>query len=335
MSLGGPGYRTAMADRAGSDPSQPWQVERGCGDTRCASSHMRVTWGCRLGSRLSSFVIGAVVLLSPACSEVPDPSPVGSGAGPSNPTIETVVRLVVLGDSIASQTTCPGCSIFPDQVATKLGVALGARVQVNNLSWDVTNPKAAEVADILTYVRNDSTARDALADADGVLINVAQNDLAYNRVDDPCGVAPDYPKIRWEDLTHDCIDATLVEYRRDLNALLDEIDALREGRPTMLRVVTGYNSALGDLVDPTWNEPAAIEPTTYNVSQMMDVQCDLASQHGGMCADAYSALNGADRQQSAQPYLNARDATHPNQDGHDKIAAVVIGLGFEPLVTGQ
>lgn len=259
---------------------------------------------------------------SPAeASPIPEPSP--------------DTRLVVLGDSNAHPSSCPGCTIFAEQVAAALGKALGSEVLVVNLAWQLTDPNAAEVADIVEYVRTDDPARGELAKADAVLIHVAQNDLAYNRLDDPCGVAPAYPRIRWDDLTHECMNAALGEYEEDLERLLDEIDTLRKGRPTMLRIVTGLNTALGDLVDPTWNSSAAVEPSTYNVTRMVGLQCRLAARHGGQCADVFHVLNGPNGQRSAQRFLNPADATHLSQRGHDTVAEVVVDLGLRPLVAAR
>ena len=55
----------------------------------------------------------------------------------------------------------------------------------------------------------------------------------------------------------------------------------------MLRVTTVYNSVIGDLVDPTWNSPAAVKPSTYAVDQMAEAQCEVAEAHDGLCADTY------------------------------------------------
>jgi lysophospholipase L1-like esterase len=207
-----------------------------------------------------------------------------------------------------------------------MATALDVDVETQNLSVP-----GAEVADLLKLVRNDSSVRDSITDADAILITIGWNDLAFNRLDDPCGVAPHYPKIEWDSITHDCVDAATAEYRRDLDSVLSEIDALRSARPTMLRITTVYNAVIGDKVDPTWNSPAAIEPSTYAVKQMVRTQCEIVEEHDGACADTYHALNGKDGTDSAQPFLNPADATHLAQPGEDAFARAVIALGFSPL----
>jgi hypothetical protein len=66
--------------------------------------------------------------------------------------------------------------------------ALGVGAEVDNLAWAISNPKPAEVASLLRFVRRDSAARDSVAGADAVVVTVGHNDLAYNRLDDPCHV---------------------------------------------------------------------------------------------------------------------------------------------------
>lgn len=262
----------------------------------------------------------------------------GCSPGDENPsaseTQASSMHLVVLGDSNAHPSSCNYCTTFGDLIADAMTEELNTEVLVENLAWEITNPHPAEMKDLVRFARTNDNARRALADADAVLILESQNDLAYNRYDDPCDVAPDYPSIRWQRLTHACMNKSLDIYERRLNALLSEIDTLRDGRPTMLRYVSAINTTLGDLVDPTWNSPAAVEPSYYNVSRMVDVQCRVAQDHGGACADVFHVLNGATGRQSAQSYLNSYDATHLTQQGHNAVAQAIVETGFAPLGVG-
>ena len=280
-------------------------------------------------SRLSALLTLTAIFMFASCSSSPPSGPPGS-ASPSPSTTEStsdhVVRLVVLGDSIASGETCDGCTTYPEQLATAMGDSLGVEVETRNLAVP-----GAEVADLLELVRTDSTVQGALTEANAILITIGINDLAFGRLDDPCDVAPDFPRVRWSSITHSCVEDATAEYQRDLTAVLDEIVGLRAGEPTMLRVTTVYNSVIGDLVDPTWNSPAAVKPSTYAVDRMAKAQCEVAEAHDGLCADTYRALNGEDGSESAQPFLNPADATHLAQPGEDAFAAALIALGFAPL----
>jgi lysophospholipase L1-like esterase len=277
---------------------------------------------------LAALTVGAILLLG-ACSQDRPNGPPGATSGSastSNSTALTAIRLVVLGDSIALGETCAGCTTYPEQVAAAMEDSLGVEVETDNLAVP-----GAEVADLLDLVRTDSTVQDSITEADAILLTIGLNDLAFGRLDDPCNVAPDFPRVRWSSITHSCVDEATDEYQRDLNALLREIDGLRAGQPTMLRVTTVYNSVIGDLVDPTWNSPAAVEPSMYAVERMAEAQCEVAEAHDGLCADTYHALNGEDGSESAQPFLNPADATHLAQPGEDAFAAAIIALGFSPI----
>ncbi len=56
----------------------------------------------------------------------------------------------------------------------------------------------AEVANLLQLVRTDSTVQGSIAQAEAILVTIGLNDLAFNRLDDPCDVAPDYPPGQME-----------------------------------------------------------------------------------------------------------------------------------------
>jgi lysophospholipase L1-like esterase len=267
------------------------------------------------------------ILLFTSCSSSPSSeSPGSASSSATESTSDHAVRLVVLGDSIASGEACAGCTTYPEQLATAMGDSLGVQVETRNLAVP-----GAEVANLLELVRTDSTVRGSIAEANAILVTIGINDLAFNRLDDPCGVAPDYPRVRWSAITRSCVGEATSEFQRDLNAVLDEIDGLREGEPTMLRITTVYNSVIGDLVDPTWNSPAAVKPSIYAVDRMAAAQCEVAEAHDGLCADTYHALNGEDGSESAQPFLNPADATHLAQAGEDAFAAALIALGFAPI----
>jgi lysophospholipase L1-like esterase len=265
-----------------------------------------------------------IALASTGCSADGVSAP--SSDSPSIAQRGEALSLVILGDSIAVGDTCKGCTLFPDQLARTMGQQLGAQVTTQNLAVD-----GAAVDDLLMLVRTDQTVRTAVAGADAVVVTIGINDLAFGRLDDPCGAAPNFPVIHWEKVTHACVDEATLQYRRSLDAVLGEIQKLRVREPTMLRVTTVYNSVIGDLVDPTWNSPAAIEPSVYAVTQMAKVQCEVALMHEGSCADTYHALNGKDGRRSAQSLLNSVDATHLAQSGEDAFANALLVAGFSPL----
>jgi hypothetical protein len=88
---------------------------------------------------------------------------------------------------------------------------------------------------------------------------------------------------------------------------------------------------IGDVTDlPSWNSPQAARVSRFGTDLMAAAECELAPFHGGACADAYHALNGADGRTAIQAYLV--DGTHLDQAGHTRVAQVLAGLGYAPLV---
>jgi hypothetical protein len=121
-------------------------------------------------------------------------------------------------------------------------------------------------------------------------------------------------------------------HRGLLDSVLGEIDALRAGKPTAVRVVTVYNSTIGNTVDPSWDSPEAVEPTVYGNDLFVEIECEVASSHGAACADAYHVFNGSDGRAAAGDYL-APDYTHLNREGHITVARILADIGLEPLQT--
>jgi lysophospholipase L1-like esterase len=231
------------------------------------------------------------------------------------------LQLVALGDSISTANACTGCTAFPDLYAERLTEELGRPVDVDNRSIP-----GAIAADLLAQVSSDEGTRVALADADIVVITVGLNDSAWGRGDDPCGVAPDFPVVEWAEITEKCSDKVTRHYAHDLDRLLDKVDRLHGGTPYLLRLPTVYNAVIGDHVDPTWDSPEAVAPSVRGNAAFAEVQCALAGDHGGLCAEMLPLMNGPDALGDAAPYL-ADDHTHLNQAGHDLTADALADLG--------
>jgi lysophospholipase L1-like esterase len=245
-----------------------------------------------------------------------------SPSGGPSPTAEPL-QLVALGDSIIYGDACPGCALFVDQYAKAWSKQTGEEVEVSNLAVP-----GAEVAQLLDAVRSDEL-RDALGGADAVVVTIGINDLPFNQLDDPCRVAANYPVIEWSQITKACTNRVADQYRRDLDAVMAQINDLRQGRPTLLRVTTVYNSVIGDHVDRSWDSPEAVAPSVYAVERYTEAQCEVAKANGGECADTYHALNGHSGRDPAGEFL-AADYTHLAQKGHDAFAKALIATGFDP-----
>jgi lysophospholipase L1-like esterase len=254
-----------------------------------------------------------------------------AGGATSRATTPAPLHLVVLGDSTARASECPGCTDYAHLYAKDVERATGRRVTVDyrgaSRQGFLTMLQATQA---LGNVYADHSQRSAIAGADAILVGLGFNDTAWGRLDDPCEAAPEFPVVHWDQVTDRCSRRVTHELKQTLDVLLTQVNQLRAGKQTLLRVVTPYDAVLGDVVDPGWDSPEAARVARFGTGLMTAAQCELAGFHGGACADVYHALNGVDGTSSAQSYLV--DGTHLNQAGHRRVEQVLAALGYAPLV---
>jgi lysophospholipase L1-like esterase len=180
------------------------------------------------------------------------------------------LTLVALGDSIpaARPHECDGCTGFVTLYARALARATGTQVRVSNRAV----PGATS-----TDLHAEAAGDESLARADAVLVTIGHND-------------------------HDAARAG-----RNVDAVLTEIDRLRHGRPTLVRVTNVYADAAN---------PSA------RVRRLNAAICDAARRHRVPCVD----IRGVGR-------LLARDHIHPSPRGHRAIAQALMASGFSPLAS--
>jgi hypothetical protein len=209
----------------------------------------------------------------------------------------------------------------------------------------LSNVPAVDASALLAQILTDRSVRGDVANADIIVISIGFNDTPWNRLDDPCNAAPKYPVVQWAKLTPGCIDRVVADYKHTLDQILTQIDRLRgcgemPGAPpcsqrghkdTLLRIVTVYNSTIGDTVDPGWNSPQAIAPTVRGNDLMVHAQYEVVRFHGGRCADIYHIMNGPKGNRPAAAYLDSQGYTELDQRGHNAAAAALINLGLAPL----
>jgi hypothetical protein len=272
----------------------------------------------------------------------------GSNAGSAEPTTadQASWNLVVLGDSSNRPDDCDGCDGYVDEYAETIERKAGLTVDVQNDSAiELSNVPVADASALLAQVLTDASVRRDITNADIIVISIGFNDTPWNRLDDPCNAAPHYPVVDWSKITAGCTDRVVADYKHTLDQILTQIDVLRGcgempgvppcsqrgGDDTLIRIVTVYNSTIGDNVDPSWNSPAAIAPTIRGNTMMVHAQCEVVGFHGGRCADIYTVLNGPKGNRPAAVYLDSQGYTHLNHNGHEAAAAALIKLGLSPL----
>jgi lysophospholipase L1-like esterase len=242
----------------------------------------------------------------------------------TSPSAVSSLKLVGLGDSISTANACDGCTDLVAGYANRASKSLGRPVEANNLSIP-----GADIAALLKQVQGSEPAA-ALKGADIVVLDIGFNDTPWNRIDDPCRAAPNYPVIHWKKIGATCIKKVTAEYTRALDTLIARIAALRAGRPTVLRVVSVYDNVIGNTGDPGWSALEAVHPSIAGNSAYQAAQCAEAVKHHGECVDMLHAINGPDVTKDAAPYLS--EHTHMNQRGHDLAAEKLDELGYAPVV---
>jgi hypothetical protein len=251
----------------------------------------------------------------------------------------TELTYLALGDShsYGLPEECNNCVTYPylldDQfaVATGLPMTLIDGTQHNSLTAslllsELQNDAWGEPADI-PPVRTSLSPREAVAAADIVTIAVGMNDTPWYRGFD-CGKVYDEA----------CISATTESYRADIDGILSEIDEIREGRPTAVRVISVFNDLIagGDYEALWFFAPVLVDQALTGgkalVASWTEALCVTAAAHHAQCVDANALFNGPGRDQPmAGGYFVSPLAGDLNQRGHDEIAAAIVAMGLSEL----
>ena len=221
---------------------------------------------------------------------------------------------------------CPGCIGFVDRYADAIGEATGHPVKVSNRSQPMLRVDA-----LLEELKADASRRDALANADIIIVSIAFNDTPWLRSDDACD-GPNGSKPDWSRYNTTCAAAAAESFRPKFESVYAQIVALREGKPTIFRTINRYNDWIGWIGEAgEANPPEARNATRVVLDAWSAMVCETAEENGFACADIYHTFNGA-AGLTPSGNLLAKDYTHPSDKGNEVIARVLADLGYAPLV---
>ncbi len=272
-------------------------------------------WGGRVWRR--GIAAAVCVMLLAACQ--------GTGTATSSPPGSAAPgwRLVTVGDSIPfAQTDCGGCPSFTTLFAAAVQRDSAKTVDAQNLS----SHDNLTGARLLDRIRNDGAVRAAVRAADIVVVTIGHNDTPWNAVDDACdGNNPD-GVFNWSLYSGACVTELATRHGTELDGILTEIENLRRGMPTAVRVTTDYNDVIG------WDQaPAeAVAPSIEVLEALHAETCRVAELHHAICVDVYRSFNGPDGRTAAGSLL-ASDYTHPSATGQERIAQLLEAAGLAPL----
>ena len=247
------------------------------------------------------------------------------GPGPSaGQTAATTTgwHLVTFGDSIPfGQDDCGECETFTTLFGDAIAKATGKSVEVQNLSTH-DNLTGAR---LLGRIQTSKPFRDAVADADIIVVTIGHNDTPWNSDDDPCDGA-NGDTFNWSKYTGDCVTQLARRHGDELDKILTEIETLRNGKPTAVRVTTDYNDVIGFDQAP----PESVAPSIEVLEAFRSETCRVAQAHHDICVDVYRSFNGPTGRSPAGGLL-AGDHTHPSAIGQARIAQLLIDAGLAPI----
>jgi lysophospholipase L1-like esterase len=273
--------------------------------------------GRRHHLRSAALAIAAIVALAGCGSS-------GASSAQHSPVQQRPAwHLVALGDSLPfGQHFCGGCQTFVTLFGANVQRMAGVPVAVQNLSEDT----GIDSSDLRREITSSASMRNAVAHADIVTLTIGHNDPPWNSLHDPCDGKGGYPHAAWARYRGTCLQKTAASFRSNVSAILATIVALRKGRPTAIRITNDYNDLIGDPAVPR----SAYSVAKHAFDLFTAIPCRLATQYHAVCVDTYHAFNGAAGLKDAGPLL-APDHTHPNQRGHNLIAALLVKAGWAPL----
>jgi GDSL-like Lipase/Acylhydrolase family len=221
---------------------------------------------------------------------------------------------LALGDSWIQGAHCNGCRTFPQTHAEALSELLGKPVTFQNLAGDnqpyFETPGGGGSTGLRKALQMDEVFRERVAGGDIIVISTGPNDLGRigKAIENgTCGGADDTA----------CVAELDRRWHRDFDAILSEIEELRAGQPTAIRLVSVPN----EFNDPSFS-PATLRGFEASFEALAQAMCDNAKKHDVVCIDTRPVLNGPDFEQPV-----AVDA----QESMDAVAELLAQTGIPEL----
>jgi hypothetical protein len=273
--------------------------------------------GASAASRRGAVGIALLVALGLAgcgaedSSSEPDPDSAGGTSSTALGEAESFTY-VALGDSWPEGAHCNGCRTFPKIHAEGLSDVLGERVWLYNLAGSAQpyfdTPTGGGSAGLLKALRTDEGFRDEVGSGDVIMISTGPNDIDIGEIENgPCGGKNDTA----------CVAELDRGWHRDFDAILEEIEGLRAGRPTAIRLVNAINA----FNDPSFS-PATRRGWEAVFEALTEAMCDNAEKHDVVCVDVRPVLNGPDFEQPVND---------SSQEAMDAVAELLVQTGIPEL----
>ena len=240
----------------------------------------------------------------------------GSTAANSAASPSPATHVVGLGDSVPAAAGC-ACTSFVVLYGQDVSRHTGRPNHTDNYAHN-----GLDTAGLLAQLQDPAVAQ-ALARADLVTVTIGANDFVTAERDYFAGTCGGSDGLG-------CFRATLPGLRANLNAVLDRIRALAAGHPVGVRVTNYWNVFEDGEVAQDKHGDAFVRDSDQLTQEANAVICDAAAHAGAVCIDVDTAFRRASPGGDPTSLL-APDGDHPNQAGHELIAATLAAAGYAPL----
>jgi hypothetical protein len=233
----------------------------------------------------------------------------------------SAVSSAALGDSWPAGGHCGGCRTFMGRFADGLGALTGSGVQFVDRTQAVSGRHARRgqtSGSLLHDLRGDRELRRDVAGGDVIAIHTGLNDVDDGALDafvaGTCGGVDGL----------ECVRVLGQAWRANFDAILTEIEGLRAGRPTAIRLVAAEEVFISD-PDVVAQYGLAFGRTTGTaiIDQLDSAMCDAAAVHHAVCVDVRSLLNGPSMDQPADG--------ENSPETHQAIADLLLSHGLGEL----
>jgi lysophospholipase L1-like esterase len=239
-------------------------------------------------------------------------------ASPPASATESGLSYVALGDSLlyALSTDCDGCT----SAVAGYGAAIAADLKISVVVHNLTMHNGLTSSGLLGYLENGASlglfsedAFTAVSGADIVTVSIGFNDIPFD------GLGR--------------LDELVAAFEANLDGIVSRIEALRAGKPTLVRLIEIYNNGIGPTPASDMDGPGTGTSVWKPIVEAQNKAiCRVAKKHEVECVDIYRPFNGQDGALSpgANGLLGA-DGVHPSQKGQDTIEAALIATGWDSL----
>lgn len=244
----------------------------------------------------------------------------GSGESTRTDTAPAAAPLTVvsLGDSWPEGAHCGGCRTFAGRYADGLRADGARRVTFVDLAGQAQPYFEQEGGGTasLVHALEDPAFAQQVAPGDVIVIATGPNELdralvPYRNGD--CAKTDDY----------ECLAELEAFWRDNFAAILDEIERLRAGKPTAVRIVSAANVFVSE---PEIAAGLPADATAFGArlfEALNDAGCAAARTHDAVCVDVRPVLNG--------PTLDQR-VDENSTESMQAVADALLSTGLDDLV---